>query len=198
VRTLVDMEGSYLSANFFREIVAAESFSYDPSRPKPQFVTLSGEGHAGGLAAGSFPVGQQNLLLQRVPLTLSPPRRWPTRLILHWSRTCVSTPLSPPFPPGEILLEKRYDGMSAADAHLQRISDHVSAYLQIVRSQLLATVPKGVVHCIVVPAKDTLLSELQVPGGGGGGGGEGMAQTWQGMCVAFMAVWMNPPPTPKQ
>lgn len=43
VRTLVDMEGSYLSANFFREIVAAESFSYDPSRPKPQFVTLSGE-----------------------------------------------------------------------------------------------------------------------------------------------------------
>jgi dynamin 1-like protein len=51
--------------------------------------------------------------------------------------------------------------MSAADAHLQRISDHVSAYLQIVRSQLLATVPKGVVHCIVVPAKDTLLAELQ-------------------------------------
>lgn len=42
VRTLVDMEGSYLSANFFREIVAAESFSYDPNRPKPQFVTLTG------------------------------------------------------------------------------------------------------------------------------------------------------------
>lgn len=103
VRTLVDMEGSYLSANFFREIVAAESFSYDPSRPKPQFVTLA----------------------------------------------------------GEILLEKRYDGLTAADAHLQRISDHVSAYLQIVRSQLLATVPKGVVHCLVVPAKDTLLAELQ-------------------------------------
>ena len=103
VRTLVDMEGSYLSANFFREIVAAESFEYDPSRPKPQFVTLA----------------------------------------------------------GEILLEKRYDGLAAADAHLQRISDHVSAYLQIVRSQLLATVPKGVVHCLVVPAKDTLLAELQ-------------------------------------
>lgn len=51
--------------------------------------------------------------------------------------------------------------MSAADAHLQRISDHVSAYLQIVRSQLLATVPKAVVHCTVVPAKETLLSELQ-------------------------------------
>ncbi|KAF6255607.1 dynamin-related GTPase [Scenedesmus sp. NREL 46B-D3] len=103
VRTLVDMEGSYLSANFFREIVAAESFSYDPSRPKPQFVTLT----------------------------------------------------------GEILLEKRYDGLSAADAHLARISDHVSAYLQIVRSQLLATVPKAVVHCTVVPAKDNLLAELQ-------------------------------------
>lgn len=63
--------------------------------------------------------------------------------------------------PGEILLEKRYDGLSAADAHLARISDHVSAYLQIVRSQLLATVPKAVVHCTVVPAKDNLLAELQ-------------------------------------
>ena len=62
---------------------------------------------------------------------------------------------------GEILLEKRYDNLSAADAHLQRISDHVSAYLQIVRSQLLATVPKAVVHCTVVPAKETLLSDLQ-------------------------------------
>jgi len=48
VRTLVDMEGSYLSANFFREIVAAESFSYDPTRPKPQFVTLAGEPWFGG------------------------------------------------------------------------------------------------------------------------------------------------------
>eukprot|EP00877_Chromochloris_zofingiensis_P008940 jgi/Chrzof1/429/Cz01g15170.t1 len=103
VRTLVDMEGSYLSANFFREIVAAESFSYDPNRPKPQFVTLN----------------------------------------------------------GEILLEKRYDTMSAADAHLQRISDHVSAYLQIVRSQLLATVPKAVVHCTVCPSKEDLLTDLQ-------------------------------------
>jgi len=73
-------------------------------------------------------------------------------LILHWfPHVCA----------GEILLEKRYDGMSAADAHLQRISDHVSAYLQIVRSQLLATVPKAVVHCTVVPAKDTLLAQLQ-------------------------------------
>jgi len=102
VRTLVDMEGSYLSANFFREIVAAESFAFDPSRPKPQFVTLS----------------------------------------------------------GEILLEKRYDGLSAADAHLQRISDHVSAYLQVVRSQLSCTVPKAAVHCIVLPAKEGLLAEL--------------------------------------
>lgn len=103
VRTLVDMEGSYLSANFFREIVAAESFSYNSSAPKPAFVTLS----------------------------------------------------------GELLLEKRYDSMSAADAHLQRISDHVSAYLQIVRSQLLATVPKAVVHCMVCPSKESLLTDLQ-------------------------------------
>jgi hypothetical protein len=65
------------------------------------------------------------------------------------------------------LLEKRYDGMSAADAHLQRISDHVSAYLQIVRSQLLATVPKAVVHCTVVPAKETLLAQLQEEVAGG-------------------------------
>lgn len=43
VRTLVDMEASYLSASFFREIVAAESYAYDPTRPKPGFVTLSGE-----------------------------------------------------------------------------------------------------------------------------------------------------------
>jgi hypothetical protein len=69
--------------------------------------------------------------------------------------------------PGEILLEKRYDGLSAADAHLARISDHVSAYLQIVRSQLLATVPKAVVHCTVVPAKDNLLAELQEEVAGG-------------------------------
>mmetsp|Transcript_14458 Transcript_14458/g.31336 ORF Transcript_14458/g.31336 Transcript_14458/m.31336 type:complete len:628 (+) Transcript_14458:150-2033(+) len=103
VRTLVDMEASYLSASFFREIVAAESYAYDPSRPKPAFVTLN----------------------------------------------------------GELLFEKRYDQLPPNDAHLQRIADHVSAYLQIVRSQLLATVPKAVVHCMVVPAKDGLLEEFQ-------------------------------------
>lgn len=102
-RTLVDMEGSYLSANFFREIVAAESYVYDQGRPKPQFMTLS----------------------------------------------------------GEILLDKRYDNLPASDAHLARISDHVSAYLQIVRSQLLATIPKGIVHCMVLPAKKELLQALQ-------------------------------------
>lgn len=62
---------------------------------------------------------------------------------------------------GEVLLEKSYSNMSSADAHLQRISDHVSAYLHIVRSQLLATIPKAVVHCLVVPAKETLLAGLQ-------------------------------------
>lgn len=46
VRTLVDMEGSYLSANFFREIVAAESFAYNSNAPKPAFVTLTGGGGA--------------------------------------------------------------------------------------------------------------------------------------------------------
>ena len=167
MRTLVDMEGSYLSANFFREIVAAESFSYDPSRPKPQFVTLAGEDPGrtqwegcqqaqplawaeaeawGALPCLGLPASGRSLVRRRQGLCARLPAR---------RRAC-----SPPCP-GEILLEKRYDGMSAADAHLQRISDHVSAYLQIVRSQLLATVPKGVVHCIVVPAKDTLLSDLQ-------------------------------------
>ncbi len=43
----------------------------------------------------------------------------------------------------------RYDTLPANDAHLQRIADHVSAYLQIVRSQLLATIPKAIVHCMV-------------------------------------------------
>lgn len=96
-----------------------------------------------------------------------------------------------PGPLGELLLEKRYDGMAAADAHLQRISDHVSAYLQIVRSQLLATVPKGVVHCMVVPAKETLLSELQeeIAGGWGrlhvqGGAWRGTAGILEGFVVA--------------
>eukprot|EP00798_Chlamydomonas_sp_ICE-L_P025635 gene25635-11293_t len=87
IRTLVDMEASYLSASFFREIVAAESYAYDPSRPKPAFVTLT----------------------------------------------------------GEYLFEKRYDALPANDAHLQRIADHCSAYLQI-----------------VMPAKDGLLEEFQV------------------------------------
>lgn len=83
-----------------------------------------------------------------------------------------------PCPAGEILLEKRYDGMSAADAHLQRISDHVSAYLQIVRSQLLATVPKAVVHCTVVPAKETLLSDLQEEVAGGATDGQHNIPRW--------------------
>jgi len=59
VRTLVDMEGSYLSANFFREIVAAESvMAVDPSRPRPGFssssspfsVTKPGRGREGSTA----------------------------------------------------------------------------------------------------------------------------------------------------
>uniref|UniRef100_A0A7S0VAJ5 Uncharacterized protein n=1 Tax=Polytomella parva TaxID=51329 RepID=A0A7S0VAJ5_9CHLO len=103
VRTLVDMEASYLSASFFREIVAAESYSFDPSRPKPAFFTLAGEN----------------------------------------------------------LFDKRYDHLPLADAHLQKISDHVSAYLAIVKGQLMATVPKAIIHCFVMPAKVDLLIALQ-------------------------------------
>lgn len=53
-----------------------------------------------------------------------------------------------PAPP-LVSIARRYDNLPPNDAHLQRIADHVSAYLQIVRSQLLATVPKAVVHCMV-------------------------------------------------
>eukprot|EP00198_Chlamydomonas_reinhardtii_P011594 XP_001700931.1 dynamin-related GTPase [Chlamydomonas reinhardtii] len=82
VRTLVDMEASYLSASFFREIVAAD-------------------------------------------------------------------------------FEKRYDNLPPADAHLQKISDHVSAYLAIVKGQMLATVPKAIVHTMVRACGRGLLLDLQ-------------------------------------
>lgn len=52
-------------------------------------------------------------------------------------------------PPIAFSFEKRYDNLPPADAHLQKISDHVSAYLAIVKGQLLATVPKAIVHCMV-------------------------------------------------
>lgn len=59
-----------------------------------------------------------------------------------YTPTLAPTPASP-------LQTLRYDTLPPNDAHLQRIADHVSAYLQIVRSQLLATVPKAIVHCMV-------------------------------------------------
>ena len=67
--------------------------------------------------------------------------------------------------PASPLRYPRYDTLPPNDAHLQRIADHVSAYLQIVRSQLLATVPKAIVHCMV-------------RGIGGGGEPEGGLAWW--------------------
>ncbi len=65
--------------------------------------------------------------------------------------TNMNTHVSAPFLPSVALrsFEKRYDNLPPADAHLQKISDHVSAYLAIVKGQLLATVPKAIVHCMV-------------------------------------------------
>jgi hypothetical protein len=69
---------------------------------------------------------------------------------VHPGRTRdLGTPRPPPSAPCRF--EKRYDNLPPADAHLQKISDHVSAYLAIVKGQLLATVPKAIVHCMVRP-----------------------------------------------
>jgi len=50
---------------------------------------------------------------------------------------------------------------SPADRHLHRIAVHVSAYITHVRTQLKQTIPKAVVHCLVLKAKKSLLDGLQ-------------------------------------
>merc|ERR1719405_425057 len=42
---------------------------------------------------------------------------------------------------------------AAGDAHLKQIAKHVSSYLAVVCNQLKATIPKAIVHCLVVQAK---------------------------------------------
>jgi len=103
VEVLVDMEASYLTAEFFREILASPG--------------AEGEGPLRGPDGG--------------PLPLAPP---------------------PGTPPDR--------------AALWRISRHVMAYLQVVSNQLTATVPKAVVHCQVVPAKEAALEPLRLAVGG--------------------------------
>jgi hypothetical protein len=78
VRTLVDMEGSYLSANFFREIVAAESFAYNSNAPKPAFVTLTGGGGA-LIPVGMLVVVAPAWVVHRNDSPPPPPRTGQTR-----------------------------------------------------------------------------------------------------------------------
>lgn len=50
---------------------------------------------------------------------------------------------------------------SPADRHLHRIAVHVSAYITHVRTQLKQTIPKAIVHTLVMKAKKQLLDGLQ-------------------------------------
>ena len=50
---------------------------------------------------------------------------------------------------------------SPADRHLHRIAVHVSAYITHVRTQLKQTIPKAIVHTLVMKAKRQLLDALQ-------------------------------------
>ncbi|KAK9829182.1 hypothetical protein WJX72_004363 [[Myrmecia] bisecta] len=49
---------------------------------------------------------------------------------------------------------------SAPEKHLKRIAVHVSAYISHVRTQLKQTIPKAIVHCLVLQAKKKLLDQL--------------------------------------
>merc|ERR1712072_728626 len=51
-------------------------------------------------------------------------------------------------------------GGSAEEAHLKQIANHVSAYLGVVCNQLKATIPKAIVHCLVLQAKKSLLDKF--------------------------------------
>lgn len=92
VETMVDMEASYLTAEFFREIIKADGGS--------DLRTLSGR-----------------------------------------------------------KLQMDLDG-TAEEAHLRQIANHVSAYLGVVCNQLKATIPKAIVHCLVLEAKKSLLDKF--------------------------------------
>ena len=52
------------------------------------------------------------------------------------------------------------DGGSAEEQHLKQIANHVSAYLGVVCNQLKATIPKAIVHCLVLQAKRSLLDKF--------------------------------------
>ena len=93
VVTMVDMEASYLTAEFFREILRVQE------EKDASLLTMSGKGI-------------------------------------------------------------KADGGTSEDLHLKQIANHVSAYLGVVCNQLQATIPKAIVHCLVLQAKKSLLDKF--------------------------------------
>lgn len=89
VKSLVEMEASYLSANIFRKIIEQQSAADTSSNGGrgEVFKTLSGKG-----------------------------------------------------------IDKLQDDLSQSSQYIQRIAKQVSAYLNYVRTQLLNTIPKAVIH----------------------------------------------------
>jgi hypothetical protein len=98
VMTMVSMEASYLTAEFFREILRTQDAEGDTG-----LRTLSGR---------------------------------------------------------QIKADSSGLGGSAEEAHLKQIANHVSAYLGVVCNQLKATIPKAIVHCLVLQAKKSLLDKF--------------------------------------
>lgn len=50
---------------------------------------------------------------------------------------------------------------SPEERHYKRIINQVSGYVREICTQMIQTVPKAIVHCMVLPAKDRLLEKLQ-------------------------------------
>ena len=164
VRTLVDMEASYLTADFFREIVTAMPLQQEPS------TTLStrGAGHLRGGegekrksgVGGKAGKGGKALMKDLhqdgeddsteesdvASVTTKATAPIPTLGVLDAEGQPILTP-----PPSHLL---------PREAHLYRISRHVLAYLQVVTNQLRITIPKAVVHCLVDQAKKHLIDRL--------------------------------------
>lgn len=52
------------------------------------------------------------------------------------------------------------DEGTPADRHLRKIAIHVSAYITHIRTQLKQTIPKAIVHTLVLQSKKKLLDKL--------------------------------------
>ncbi|KAK9831821.1 hypothetical protein WJX74_010754 [Apatococcus lobatus] len=61
---------------------------------------------------------------------------------------------------GRAVSEVMNDNLPPADAHLRKIAIHVSAYITHVRTQLKQTIPKAIVHTLVLQSKKKLLDKL--------------------------------------